>query len=263
MAAEAKEEAKQQPKELYKPKGEFKTVKSIDDKELEIYVVGKGPNIICAFYDIFGFHNLAADANLKCDVGKSNNTLEFYDRVCEAGKDKYMVIVPNYLRDKPYSRKPDWSTFGNWWDNEGNLDKLLKEFTSTVIPFAKKECKSNLIVCIGQCWGGNACFKAGAIDNNDIRGIVTLHGAKINEDDCNKLKKPIYYVQTDGDFEKDKIEAIVNKKADIAKFSKFEKSTQGHGFTSSGGKYNDDEFVKTHIQPVIDNITKFCDSVFV
>ena len=144
----------------------------------------------------------------------------------------------------------------------GNLDNLLKEFTSTVVPFVKNECKANLIVTCGQCWGGNASFKAGAMNSDDIRGIVSLHGAKINEADCNALKKPVYYVQTDGDFDKDTAEGIIGKKVDIGKLCKFEKSTQAHGFTSSGGKYKDENWVKTYIEPVVVNIVAFCESVF-
>jgi len=259
---EAKEQ-KQEVQELYKPKGEIKVIKSnSNDRELEIYVVGKGENAICAFYDVFGFHNLASDEKLKCDFIKSNNTLEFFDRVCEAGNGKYMVFVPNYLRDNPLSRKPDWSKFGEWWDTTGNLDKVIAEFTGTVIPFIKKEYNVNLIATIGQCWGGNLCFKAGKLDNDDIRGIVTLHGARVNEEDCNALKKPVYYVQTDGDFDKDKAAEIINKK-EFGKQCKFEKSDQAHGFTSSGGKYGDAKWVETNINPVVANITAFLEAVFV
>jgi len=260
MAQEKKADNEQE--RVYKPKGEIKVIKGENDKDLEVYVVGKGENVICVFYDVFGFHNNAGDKDKKCDIPKSKNTLEFFDKVCEAGNGKYMVVVPNYLRDTPLTRKPDWSKFQEWWDSTGNLDNLLKEFQNVVVPFVKKECKAKLIGCIGQCWGGNACFRAAALDNDDIRGVVSLHGAKITEVECNNLKKPVYYVQTEGDFDKDKVAEIVNKKEDIAKLSRFEKSDQAHGFTSSGGKYGDDKWVETNIKPVVENITAFMEAAF-
>ena len=214
MAEEAKKEEKQA--ELYKPGGEFKTIKSSDDdRDLEFYLRGKSKKAICVFYDVFGFHNLKEDEDKPdCVFPKSNNTIEFFDRIYDSApnKDDYMIVMPNYLRDKPLSRKPDWSTFDKWWDTVGNLDKLIKEFTNTVIPFIKKEYEIDQIVCIGQCWGGNACFKAGALDNDLIKGVVSLHGARITDDDCQKLKKPLYYVQCKEDYDAAKVKEVMNKK---------------------------------------------------
>lgn len=64
-----------------------------------------------------------------------------------------MVVVPNYLRDKPYSRKPDWNAFGDWWNSEGDPAKVVKEWQEVVMPYIEKEYEVNKIVCIGQCWG--------------------------------------------------------------------------------------------------------------
>ena len=150
------QEAEKKEPELYKAKGEIKKV-----GDLEIYVYGKGPNAIIVFYDVYGWHNLTSDDKLDdCPTPKSHNTFEFYDRVADAiGTDKIQIIMPNYLRDAPLTRKPDWSKFGEWWNTVGNPDKIIKEFTTTVLPFAHKECGVKLFAVCGQCWGGNLCFK--------------------------------------------------------------------------------------------------------
>merc|ERR1712113_29593 len=150
-------EKESKAKRVYAPKGKIVTIKSnSNDKDLEIYVVGKSTSgkAICAFYDVFGFHNNAADDAIECAVPKSNNTKEFYDKVSETGD--YVVIVPNYLRETPLTRKPDWSKFQEWWDSVGNIDKLLAEFNGTVVPYIQKEYKVEQIALIGQCWGGHA-----------------------------------------------------------------------------------------------------------
>ena len=217
MAAEKKEEAK--ASELYKPKGEIKTIdsKEYNDKKLEIYINGNCKKAICVFYDVFGWHNKKSDEQINdCTFKKSNNVFQFFDIIKESAKDEYMIIIPNYLRDNPLSRKPDWSKFGEWWDSDGNLDKLLGEFQNTVLPFIKDQYKVETIACIGQCWGGNACFKAAALDNDIIKGVVSLHGARINDDDCQKLKKPLYYVQCKDDYDAKKVQEVVSKK-DFAK----------------------------------------------
>lgn len=255
--------------ELYKAKGEIKKIKSKDDdRELEIYCLGKSEKAFFVFYDVFGWHNNAGDKDKQCDVPQSNNTLEFFDRLHEALNGEFMIIMPNYLRDTPLTRKPDWGKFGDWWDTTGNIEKLLQEFNNTVIPFAKQEFNVSSAVCIGQCWGGNICFQQAAKDNDAVRGIVTLHAARITKPDFEALKKPFYYVSTKGDFDFDKegMQDVVSKK-DFAKLCKHEKcpdddAERQHGFTSSGGKFKDEKWVKEKLQPVIDEIVKFSAAVY-
>lgn len=261
MAEEAKKEEVKEEKRVYEPKGKIVTIKSNDDdRDLELYIVGKGTKAVVGFYDVFGFHNNAADDKIECDAPKSNNTKEFYDKVadCFVVPD-VLVVVPNYLRDTPLTRKPDWSKFQEWWDSVGNMDKLLAEFNNTVVPYLQKEYKVESIGVIGQCWGGHAAIKAGATDV--VKGVVSLHGAKVEAEMLSALKNPIYYVQTDGDFDAKKAEEAIGKNDAIKKLSKFEKSDQSHGFTSTGAKYGDAKWTKENVNPVIDNIVELMKAV--
>ena len=56
---------------------------------------------------------------------------------------------------------------------------------------------------------------AGRLDLAELKGIISLHGARITEEDFSELKKPVYYVSTKGDthwVDKEKIDEIMNKK---------------------------------------------------
>ena len=59
----------------------------------------------------------------------------------------------------------------------------------------------------------------------------------------------------------EKVEAILSKKP-FGKLCKYAKTDQAHGFTCSGGSYGYAEWVKTHIDPVLENIKAFTKSVY-
>ena len=78
------------------------------------------------------------------------NVFEFADMISSCSNGKYMVFMPNYLRNTPYTLDPKWGNeFATWWDTIGNLDKTINEFTKVVLPFIKKEYKITNICTLG------------------------------------------------------------------------------------------------------------------
>lgn len=252
------------------------TYKDKSIKNLDLYIIGstdesKNNNVskneqkiaIIVVYDIFGWQENCSDISRK-----NGNPFEFCDMISNAFGDRYVVVMANHFRGKP------WAIDSESWD--GIAEFIGPSFKSAnedmhhlILPYVKNTMNISECVVLGQCFGGKICFnqchQSLNINESDrcfIRALVSLHGSRITEEDVENIAIPVFYVQTSNDFDLKNVERILKKK-EFGNLCKYELSEHPHGFSGSRGDYSDPKFKQNVIQVLIENVKGFLSTVFV
>jgi len=145
--------------------------------DLPVYTVGDKNShaAIVAIYDIFGPHN---------------NTLQFVDRLAQAGK--FRVVVPDFFRGSPWPESnfppSDRSQLMSWIQSVGSWEKLQPDLDNVTTQL--KQDGFQKIAVIGFCWGAKIALRAGR-DGTAFDAIGLLHPSFPADEDFEKLTVPV------------------------------------------------------------------------
>merc|ERR1719245_2968873 len=151
-----------------------------------------------------------------------------------------------------------------WKQKTATYDIVCDDMTERILP-PLRESNIEQICFVGLCWGGTMGFKLGecSMDNIDdmFVGLVSIHGSRINDDLCNKMRIPVCYMPTPKDQPIKPVKDILDTKEFAAKCVYKSYDNMGHGFIAGRGDYNN----KDNLDAVNDAVIlsdKFFKTVF-
>ena len=175
--------------------------------------------------------------------------------------------MPDHYRGKPWPiNKPlnNMDEIMKWKNAVATYDIVLDDMTQRILPSLKQ--KGIKKICfVGLCWGGTMGFNLGQcnIENSEdlFVGLASIHGSRINDDLCKKMKIPIFYGPTPKDYPIEPVKKIFDKKSFAQKCIYKNYANMVHGFSAGRGDYNNKDNLDA-VNDAVNLSTKFFQTVF-